>query len=408
MRTNVRRLLRGARWVPAALTVSVGAVLGGCHAKLAHAGSTADSAKTVVVHNTDTGRWSAATAWHVRRTLRIGSDQASGPDVFGRVEGLAVSPDGAIYALDAQAHEIREFDSHGHWIRTFGREGHGPGELANASGMDWGPYGTLWVMDPGNTRLSVFDTAGTALGSHLVRAGYTLAPWVGRLDTRGRLTDVGMRYDHPPGTAVLVQDDSAFVPRDTIELPAFQAQRYTVNNAAGLPLMSMPVPFTPALEWTLDAHDHLWFAITSTYRITEVGLNGDTLLEFDKRASPIPVTEPERDEAVASLKKMAGDAPIKIDPSRIPSTKAPIGPFLVDGDGDVWVMPATPAGDTSHVADVFDPSGHYLGAVTLPGAPVLYPRPAITHDAIYTVQRDSLGVNYVERWTITRREEDAR
>src|SRR5690606_3453632 len=49
------------------------------------------------------------------------------------------------------------------WLRNIGREGDGPGEFRN--GMFGIAGDKLFVQDPNNTRLTVFDTAGTFLQS---------------------------------------------------------------------------------------------------------------------------------------------------------------------------------------------------------------------------------------------------
>lgn len=380
-----------------------------CHASPYHAGwaGTIDTTTsgTIVVHNPKSGLWDSASAWRVTRTLRLGTVEGVGPAAFGRIESVAVGEDGAIYILDGQANEIREFDSTGRWVRTFGRSGHGPGEFANPNGMAWGPHGNLWVMDPAAKRLTVFDTSGAFAASYLVASGgYVAYPWRGTIEAGGQLVDVGMRFGPTSGTPVLVAFDSSYAASDTFPLPAFATPRFTVRRqvAGGTSVMASEVPFAPALEWRLDRHEHLWFTITGSYRLFERTLPGDTLLVFDKPFDAPSVSREERAQNVATVRKWAGAGARHLDFSRIPAIKPAIRTFVIDADGDAWIVPSEAAGTTAYRADVFDSSGRYLGPVALPGVLPQYPRPVITHAAVYAVQTDSLGVNYVERWTIER------
>ena len=44
-------------------------------------------------------------------------------------------------------YQIRVFSPEGQCLRTFGREGEGPGEFAMLAGIAWQPPGFLWAMD---------------------------------------------------------------------------------------------------------------------------------------------------------------------------------------------------------------------------------------------------------------------
>src|SRR5688572_9369050 len=60
--------------------------------------------------------------------LVIGRTEGDGPDVFGRVSGVAQDSEGRIYVADALAHTIGVFGPSGSHLYTIGREGSGPGE----------------------------------------------------------------------------------------------------------------------------------------------------------------------------------------------------------------------------------------------------------------------------------------
>ena len=85
--------------------------------------------------------------------LRIGSVEEVGPSSFGMIRTIAVMEDGRIAVADAQAEEVRLFDSEGQFLRTFGGEGGGPGELRGMQGVYLDPEGLLRVPEQQNARL---------------------------------------------------------------------------------------------------------------------------------------------------------------------------------------------------------------------------------------------------------------
>ena len=55
--------------------------------------------------------------------------------VFGQIGGMVVDDDGRLYVPDLQARQIAVFSSSGEFLRNLGREGEGPGEFREPSGL---------------------------------------------------------------------------------------------------------------------------------------------------------------------------------------------------------------------------------------------------------------------------------
>ncbi len=84
--------------------------------------------------------------------------------------GVAVTPDGTLYVIDALTDQIRVFDREGNPIATWGEPGSAPGQFRfeNAQGDFWGDLalgsdGTLYVMDTFNNRVQVLGPDGAFL-----------------------------------------------------------------------------------------------------------------------------------------------------------------------------------------------------------------------------------------------------
>jgi hypothetical protein len=330
----------------------------------------------------------------LRETVRIGAIDGDGPDVFGEVAALHVDARDRIYVLEGQADEIRVFDDGGAYVRTIGRRGSGPGELANPIGLDWDGDGNLWVVDVRNARYSVFDTAGTYITQHRRAAGFYALPWPGGFGPDGRFLDIGL---DPPMSPVLIHYDSSLAPVDTVRIPAFESETFDIPQR-----VSAIVPFSPSLSWRLDTRGFVWSAISGDYRLFQQTFAGDTVRVIERAYDHLPVTAADLEEANENLEwfRQEGGRP---DLSRIPDVKPAIEGFQIDDAGYLWVHPVVGEARANRVFDVFDPDGRYLGAVESPVPLESYPRPVMTTHAIYGVTEDELEVQYVVRLEISGR-----
>lgn len=348
----------------------------------------------VVVTNPPEGVWAPGEAWSVTEELRIGSAMAEGPELFGQVAGIVVDEAGRIHVLDRQAKEVRTFDSTGAHVRTFAREGAGPGELRRPLGMTLGPEGQIWVTDPGNARYAVFNTDGEYVTARVRRVGGSGMPWNGGFGPEGRFHE----KIPTPGPTVVVRMDSAFEPVDTVPFPEYDEPRLEIRDENTY--MWAGVPFATSQEEWWDPRGYLWTGVTGTYTLTQMDMAADTLrVIHGPPVEPIPVTAEERDERLEGLDWFRSEGG-RVGPSDIPSEKPPMAGFTVADDGHLWVQLAPPTDQDSARYHVFDPAGRFLGEVTMEESLGRYT--VFRDDRIYGVVSDSLGVQYVVRWRVDR------
>ncbi|MDH3496047.1 MAG: 6-bladed beta-propeller [Gemmatimonadota bacterium] len=89
----------------------------------------------------------------------IGQAEGDSTAMLGFVADAAFGPGGSIFVADAGQQRIVVYDSNGHFVRSFGRSGQGPGEFLDPSSLTL--YGdTLFVYDSRQGRITVLDTAG--------------------------------------------------------------------------------------------------------------------------------------------------------------------------------------------------------------------------------------------------------
>jgi len=353
---------------------------------------------TVRVVNQAGGAW-RGNPWRLAEDLRLGHMDGKGPDVFGEIVAVDADAMGRIWVADAQAGEIRVFGPDGAHVRTLGRRGAGPGEFAGLAGMTWGPDGNLWVMDNGNARVSVFDTAGTYRTAHARPSGLMVTPWRGGFDREGWFYDQGV----VPGKRTMIPVLNRFGPSmeaaGSLPLPQPAPDEFVHEGATTT--LRASVPFTPYLVWRLDRTGGIWAGISDRYRLARIRFGGDTSQVIERHVERVPVTAEERKEALQELSWFT-DAGGRVDPSRIPQVKPAFRSVTVDDGGFIWVRPEQRRGEPA-VLDVFEPTGRFLGSVTLPSPPGPFPLITVRGNYVYAAIRGNDDEPVVVRWHIVGR-----
>lgn len=351
---------------------------------------------TIASRSPAKGMWGEGEAWTLVPELTIGAEDGDGADVFGQVTALEMDARGRIYVVEGQAHEVRVFDAAGRHVRTLGRKGGGPGEFDQPAAAFW-KDGDLWVVDQGNARFTVFDTAGTLVATHRRgTGGFMWFPWPGRVDRQGRIHDLlplPQRQDVRVGLARL---DTAFQAADTFAVPQGEGSYFELAQGRGH--IRVSVPFSPEVRAQLDRDGRVWMGSTGTYRLALVDFDGDTIRTVEKEHTPVPVSGAERDTAVARLKWFR-DQGGKVDAGRIPGTKPAFGTVYPDDNGYLWVAPQRAGAGARLAFDVFDPDGRYLGFVEPPLDVNPYAL-LVRGDVMLAVVADEMDVPRVVRFRI--------
>lgn len=360
-------------------------------------GSGSDAAgRGIVVHNTHEPLWAPGEEWQVVEELRIGSAMSEGPDLFGAIYSFDVDAWGRIFVLDDQAQEVRIFDSDGVFVRTVGQKGEGPGEFTSAVSVDLSRNGEIWVMGMREGRVSIFDTTGTWLRQERTSTGgWTVRPYPGGFDPMGRynvlIQSAGRRW--------MVRFDQSYSPIDTIPLPENPVERQFFET----PGASTSVPFQGTMRWRFSPTGTVWTLLTGRYELTEMTTGGEVLRTVTKDHEPIPVTDEDREEAIADLEWFTSRGG-QIDPSKFPTTRPATASFFIDDQGNLWVdrrVAAADEQDEGRLWDLFDAEGRFLGALRLPfQLASSIPEPIVRGGVLHGVTRDALGVLYVVRATI--------
>ena len=327
----------------------------------------------IVVRSPDVPAWDDT--WILEERFRVGALEGDGHDLFGHIGGLEIGPTGELYVLDDQANELRIFGSDGSFQRAIGREGQGPGELRSPGGLALDSGGTLWLLNWGNGRYTGFDPVTGDVRREARRlVSFATFPWPGAFEKGAHLLDVGLNADGQPS---ILRLDTAFVPSDTLPLPAPAPDDRITFHRGAVMIASMMEPFAPQPSWTPRPRGGVILGEGSAYRLHRIGFDGDTSMTMELEREPARVSQAERDSALAFFHEMAGslDGATPDRQPRARGKKPAHGSLLVDDQDRTWVRSVPPAG-RAPTWDVFAPDGRFLGQVDILD-PVGFLRPAI-------------------------------
>ncbi len=116
---------------------------------------------TIVVRTMSGSVW-ADTAF-LSPEITIGVLEGADEYMIGNPRAVSVSSLGNIFVLDRQVPVVRMYSPDGTFVRNVGREGSGPGEYKSPGAIAVLPDDRLLVRDPGNGRVSIFDSDGEYL-----------------------------------------------------------------------------------------------------------------------------------------------------------------------------------------------------------------------------------------------------
>lgn len=350
----------------------------------------------------------AQVQWSLREDLRIGSED-EGPTLFTDIRGIAVGEHGAIFVLDFKTQEIRMFDAHGQFLKRVARQGAGPGEIRNANGLQMAPDGSIWVNDPGNSRFSVFNPAGSFVRQHVIPVwGYAYI-WDAMIDRAGILHERFLRVGAGgnsapalrrlnPGTAVL---DTLPLPPCPSRVGDLNAQSFVARAGRAQSGFGMPFLAAPIIAW--DTRGLAWCSSRDRYEVLALGIaSGDRTLRITSDAQPVPIAKAERDSAIDVIRRGFGRMGVpEPDFSRVPKTKPVIAALDPDNQGGLWVRRnETDAKGTK--IDIWDGSGKLRAVVATPLRFSPSRHLLIRGDTVYTVVTDADDVPYVIRALLVR------
>lgn len=383
-------------------------------------GTDAWRAERDTVGDTVVVRTVSGSVWGQPRTLveraSVGKAEGDEVDLLGAFRAIAVAPDGSIYISDGGP-VLRKYAADGQYVATFGRKGGGPGEYASPDGgLAVLSDGRVLIRDPGNGRITVYDSSGTYLSAWRIPAGFFTSRRL-YIDTADRaLTWVVVDPEKPledRQTALEYVSDKGV--GDTVLAPAWKVAQANLKGGNKSMVNITPVPFTAEAKWAFSPRGYFVGGVNDKYHLTLYQPGAPITIE--REMPPVAVQSAEAAAEKARVTKQFRDnfPSWSWNGPDIPGTKPPFKEIYAGDDGRLWVQLSQPAHPEAAddpadpavwkepiVFDVFEPDGRYLGQVAAPEGFLQYPSPVFRGDTVWAGFEDADGVRYVKRYEVAR------
>lgn len=347
-------------------------LLGGCTtAEVPPAFSLRDSAGVRVVENVRPVSLSIALAEEPEFDIGPRED---GPEFISLISAVRLT-DGRIAAVGWAMTEMHLFDDGGHWLRTVGRQGSGPGEFEALGSLFRGPGDTLVTFEPGVNRIQRWTPDGDFLSLRmLISAGGRP-----RASFRGVFSDGSLLVSTAlpePGAG----DEHTLRDRLTlIRVSSDGAEWDSLVSFPGAPLLRRPD--NPSWNWgsllfapvpsTDQEGDLIAMTPGDQFEIVLRDIAGRVTRIVRRADVPRAISSTEYDAALAAwsespsveqrerlLAAMRRTQPYRVRPA--------ISRVQLTTDGGLWAEQGSPLLGERIRATLFDPEGRWVGDVTLP------------------------------------------
>ena len=305
--------------------------------------------------------------------LSIGIEEDGEEYMFSRISGIDVDGEENIYVLDYTEAHLDVYDREGKFVRTIGRKGQGPGEMASPFAVDITKEREIIIQDLNNRQFLFFSISGEYLKS------VSAAKWI----------IVGARLDSQDNIIGIVSTMAA--QQQQIELKKFDRDLQPLHSfCAFIKPRGTGIynPFEPEIQWALLDDDRIVCGFPEDYELSIHDPGGRPVLHIVRAYSPVGVTEEEIEEAKKRL-----PAPTKMEFPRFHSAYQGI---TADEEGRIFVQTWEKTQDAGgFYYDIFDSSGRYAARTALPFRPSVWKK-----GRVYTVEETEEGFQVVKRYKV--------
>ena len=339
-----------------------------------------------------------------------GYEQEDGAYQFDEVSpgGVAGDAHNGLFVLDGAGRRVLGYDAAGEPTGVWGREGGGPGEMTAPSGLSVGPADSLWVVDRGNRRVTLFPrdpegaTSEISLTDESSGLGGKLA--IGPDGVFGVAMifsfSPGEEVEYPPRRLIHLQRDGEIA--DTVwTAPPPSFDRVELTSGDGMAVILTQRTFSSRFHWERFSDGSFAVAQETEYAFSILNGDGSARLHV-RRDPPARLTTEEdrqraRDEARADADEstspfVRNSIDERIDKMTFAEGVPRITGLAVDGNDRLWVgVSEQLPGETERI-DVYRLDGSLLGEIRDLG---LFPTMFYGTGRAALLDRDELDVQRV-------------
>ncbi len=339
-------------------------------------GTVTDEEGVIVVRNPK-GPLYGTPVLELTEDLSIGGAGAQGDYAMGDLRDVVIDDAGTIYILDWQNSRVQVFDRAGTFMRTIGRKGQGPGELEIPLTMSIVRKSQELAVQQASGRFSFFRTDGTFIRS-LISKG--LSSIRGLCDSKGQVYLTRLL----PGSDGLRYAYSKMAADGTLLATLLDVQPRRAKEFD---------PFCPQPWFQIDRNDDFVFGYPKTYEIQIFGANAKLTKRILREYDPVAVTAAEKEEQRnAHEKSMYREDGTVFRPSGF---HAAYRWFFLSDLGHIFVATYETAPDGRIIHDIFDPEGRLIGRIPLKHMGV-----GIYEGKYYAREEDAEGYPVLKRYAV--------
>jgi hypothetical protein len=343
----------------------------------------------------------------LKEILRL--DEESMPDDLFFEMSMDAVPDGKgnIFVADYRAHKIFKFTPMGKFLKSFGRNGQGPGDLSGpayiaASG------GRIMIYEIRNRRFSCFDLEGNFLFHHAEQGlGYRIQK-VRALPNGDFVVEWDITNFSEPGSPqecriVLYNPDMK-------EKKTLVKGKILLDKMISEPVRTnVPMPFPRTYHWDVSPSGKIIIGFSDKYQVDIYDGEGTKIRSLSRTYNPLPVTKKDEKDFFAALSFASSDGTRLQEPPDyvkkhvvFPAEKPAFRDIIVDYQGNILVCPYKKTREEEmRTFDAFDPDGEFIGSVRIDGVslPKVSSRLRLDRDGFWWCHTDAEGLPLVSKWT---------
>jgi hypothetical protein len=335
----------------------------------------------------------------LKEELAIGNENDEN-SAFYKGTSLAIDKDENIYIFDFGNCKLQIYDKSGHYVRTVGRKGQGPGEFEFASD----PYiddstNNIFIASRIKPAISVFNPSGIFIKT--IPLKFRIYPiaifpneyifgWTSSTNPKNVIHTV-MLFD-------INKNEKKDIENFVIPNPQIQLK----GGFLGYFNAFLPRFFSARLN-----NDLIVYGCSSNYKISVVNKSGDIIKYILKNDKPLSYTKKDKEDIINEEYKSLKEQGISAGKDEIenvysfPSIKAFYYRLYSDGNGNLFVLKSD-MHQKDFSFDLFNEEGYYLFKIFIKNEPDLFPPSFIFRNGyIYStaIDRDS-GYEKVKKFKI--------